>query len=189
MTMRGLTVSELERLATQPDVAEVAFQMDEEAFRAFYDRTARALWAYLSRVTGDRGLADDLLQETYYRFLRAGRAYESDAHRRNSLFRIATNLATDNRRQPFAVALPDADRTRALQVDGDAGERAACRTDVHRALSHLKPRERSLLWLAYAQGATHREIAEVLGLKTASIKLLLFRARRKLAALLKGSRP
>jgi RNA polymerase sigma-70 factor, ECF subfamily len=186
--MRELTASELERLETHAQVAEVAFQMDEQAFCAFYDRTARPLWAYLSRITGDRGLADDLLQETYYRFLRAGRIYDSDAHRRNSLFLIATNLATDHRRRPFAVALPDADRTPALQVDGDAGDRAACRTDVHRALSHLKPRERSLLWLAYAHGATHREIAEVLGLKTASIKLLLFRARRKLAAVLRGSR-
>jgi len=36
-----------------------------------------------------------------------------------------------------------------------------------------------LLWLAYAQGSSHREIAQALGLKTASIKLLLFRAGRK----------
>ena len=66
--------------------------------------------------------------------------------------------------------------------------RAAERTDVQRALGQLKPRERALLWLAYAQGASHREIAEVLGLKTASIKLLLFRARRKMARLLGGER-
>jgi RNA polymerase sigma-70 factor (ECF subfamily) len=42
-----------------------------------------------------------------------------------------------------------------------------------------------LLWLAYAQGHAHSEIAETLGVKTASVKLLLFRARRKLAALLR----
>jgi RNA polymerase sigma-70 factor (ECF subfamily) len=61
------------------------------------------------------------------------------------------------------------------------------RTDVQRALGRLKPRERALLWLAYAQGSSHREIAGVLGLKTGSIKLLLFRARRKMAALLEGN--
>jgi RNA polymerase sigma-70 factor, ECF subfamily len=183
--MRELTVSELERLASQTDVADVALQMDEETFRAFYDRTARALWGYLSRLTGNRQLAEDLLQETYYRFLRANREYESEAHRRNSLFRIATNLVTDTRRRPFTVSLPDPSATRALQVDGDLADRTVQHTDVHRALAILKPRERAMLWLAYAQGASHREIAEVLGVKTASIKLLLFRARKKLAGLLR----
>ncbi len=57
-----------------PDDATASFVMDEEAFRAFYERTARGLWVYLARVTGDRQLADDLLQETYYRFLRAAAA-------------------------------------------------------------------------------------------------------------------
>jgi len=42
-----------------------------------------------------------------------------------------------------------------------------------------------LLWLAYAEGATHAEIAEITGLRTAGIRILLYRARRKLAHLLK----
>ena len=58
------------------------------------------------------------------------------------------------------------------------------RADVRRAFGRLKPRERALLWLAYANGSSHHEIADVLGVKTGSIKLLLFRARRKLAAAL-----
>jgi RNA polymerase sigma-70 factor, ECF subfamily len=184
--MRELTVSEVEQLAAQADVADVRFEMDEDAFRGFYDRTARSLWSYLSRLTGDRQLADDLLQETYYRFLRARRDYESEAHRRNTLFKIATNLVMDTRRQPSTVALPEPDTARVLQVDGDLADRTARRADVRRALRQLKPRERALLWLAYAQGASHREIADVLGLKTASIKLLLFRARRRIRGVLGG---
>jgi RNA polymerase sigma-70 factor (ECF subfamily) len=53
-------------------------------------------------------------------------------------------------------------------------------------MAHLRPRERQLLWLAYALGSTHREIAEALGLRAGSVKLLLFRARRRLAALLRN---
>jgi RNA polymerase sigma-70 factor (ECF subfamily) len=41
-----------------------------------------------------------------------------------------------------------------------------------------------MLWLAYAEGASHSEIADVLGLRPGSLKTMLFRARRRLAALL-----
>src|SRR3954452_19137931 len=85
--------------------AEAARLMDEETFRAFYERTSRAVWIYLARVTGDRTLADDLLQETYYRFYKAGAAHQDEGHRRNSLFCIATNIARDthprNARRPI----------------------------------------------------------------------------------------
>jgi len=159
--------------------------MDEETFRGFYERTARGLWAYLARLTGDRQLAEDLLQETFYRFLRAGATHENETHRRNSLYRIATNLARDARRRnlvraPASVAGDDIERLPSRQEEG-ATERMA---DLTRAMSHLKPRERAMLWLAYAEGASHNEIANVLGLRPASLKPLLFRARRKLAALL-----
>jgi RNA polymerase sigma-70 factor (ECF subfamily) len=184
--MRDLTVSEIERLRAETADDAVPLEMDEEAFRGFYDRTARTLRAYLSRVTGDPALADDLLQEAYYRLLRARGGYEGEAHRRNALFRIATNLVHDSRRRaqhvpPMAVtdqqAIPDAHDT------ARSTERA---TDLRRAMGRLKPRERELLWLAYAQGSSHKEIAECLGLRTGSVKLLLFRARRRLAALLRG---
>jgi len=161
------------------------FVMDEESFRGFYDRTARALWAYLARVTGDRELADDLLQEAFYRFLRAAASYESEAHRRNSLYRIATNLARDARRRTLTrVDSTPAGEAIENVAGGDEAGATERNADLTRALSSLKPRERAMLWLAYAEGASHDEIAGALGLRTASLKPLLFRARKKLAALL-----
>src|SRR6266496_1271118 len=99
MFTRDVTLSDVRRLEALAGEADIALQMDEDTFRAFYDRTARPLWAYLSRITGDRSLAEDLLQDTYYRFLRASATYENETHRRNSLFRIATNLARDAHRR------------------------------------------------------------------------------------------
>jgi len=184
--MRDLTLTDVERLQTA--AAADAFHMDEETFRAFYDRTARPVWAYLSRITGDRHLADDLLQETYYRFLRAERGYASDAHRRNYLFRIATNLVRDGRRRrrPDLVAVPEETDPDALRSQDDIAGRTVLCADLSRAMASLSSREQAMLWLAYAQGSSHDEIAEALGLKTSSIKLLLFRARRRLAKLLGG---
>ena len=186
--MRDLTFAELQRLEGAAEDAAIVLQMDEDGFRAFYERTARSVWRYLARLTGDRHAADDLLQEAYYRFLRADRPYASEAHRKNYLFRIATNLAHDRRRRSVDLApLPEGDAVNAVRAGVDECTRAAGRIDVNRALARLKPRERSLLLLAYAQGSSHHEIAESLGLKTASVKALLFRARRHLASLLQDS--
>jgi RNA polymerase sigma-70 factor, ECF subfamily len=176
------TFLDVTRLRDAAETADVVLAMDEDAFRAFYDRTSGALWGYLSRISGDRQTADDLLQESYYRLLKATVVFESENHRRNYLYRIATNLVRDARRTPgplFDEGLEVADIA-APQDTTDPESRA----DVRRALGRLKPRERAMLWLAYANGSSHAEIADALGLKTASIKLLLFRARRKLAATL-----
>ena len=172
------------------DEGEIAMQMDEETFRGFYDSTSRSVWLYLLRVTHDTHLADDLLQETYYRFLRTERSYESEAHRRNYLFRIATNLTRDRHRRRGVplVELPEDSHPDAPRGRGDEGELAVRRTDLSRAMARLKPRDRALLWLAYANGSSHVEIAESLGVKSGSVKALLLRARRRLAGLLAGAR-
>ena len=181
-----MTFIQVERLTTLEE-AQQTFQMDENAFRAFYQLTARPVWVYLVRMTRDSRLADDLLQEAYYRLLRTTTVFESDDHRRNYLFRTATNLVRDHRRRPrldsASMTTRDHDRHHA-----DNAERLARRLDLERAMGQLKARERSLLWLAYAQGCSHQEIAAALGLKTASLKPLLFRARRRLLSLLKGAR-
>ena len=52
------------------------------------------------------------------------------------------------------------------------------------AMAQLRPRDRQLLWLAHAEGYSHREIAQITGLASASIRLLLFRARLKITRLL-----
>jgi RNA polymerase sigma-70 factor (ECF subfamily) len=177
------TLTDVERL-TALDEADRTFQMTEEEFRFFYELTSRPVWSYLARITGDRRLADDLIQETYYRFLRSTVSFQSDDHRRNYLYRIATNLARDQRRKPRFTAVPVEDVEGQLTNDGDRADATARRLDLNRAMSHLKPRERSLLWLAYVQGWSHEEIASALGLKAASLKTMLFRARQRLIGLL-----
>ncbi len=178
----SLVIRELMMAETRE--VESASVMGEEEFRAFYERTARPLWAYLSRITGDRQQADDLLQEAYYRFYRAGAQHESESHRRNSLFQIATNLVRDAaRRGKHYAEVP-------LEEDGFATtsripeHEVTVRTDLGRAMKRLEPVQREMLWLAYAQGASHEEIAEILGVRAISVRTLLLRARRKLGAFL-----
>lgn len=167
------------------DVA--ACGLTEEEFRAFHDRTARPLRAYLARLSRDRALAEDLLQDAYLRFLAARLPAEADeAHRRNYLYRIATNLLRDHMRQRKArgdLYAPDAVEQAA--ADDRAAEQFAVRRDLTRALDRLKPKERQLLWLAYVERFSHKEIAAMVGFTPDSVRPLLFRARHKLADLLR----
>lgn len=186
--MRELALDDMERLGAF-DEAERTFQMTEEAFRVFYELTARPVRIYLSRMCGDERLAEDLLQESYYRFLRSTVDFESDDHRRNYLFRIATNLVHDHRRRPRleVPAIAGVAELVAAPADGQSADRTAARIDLTRAMDRLKPRERSLLWLAYAQGCSHEEIAATLGVKRASLKTMLHRARHRLAQVMKSA--
>ena len=190
MSLRNITFTEIERLQDQTAKNVDALQMDQEAFHGFYESTARPVWVFLFRRTGDDQLADDLLQDTYYRFLRTQREFENETHRRNYLFRIARNLANDAlrwRRDRSCASLSE-DGVAAPVAAGDVAARSENKTDLDRAMRTLSSRQQDALWLAYAEGSTHEEIAEVLGMKTASIKLLLFRARRKLAGILRAGR-
>ena len=171
--------------ATDSPAIDEALHMDEEAFRGFYNRTSSMLWAYIARATNDTAGADDLLQEAYFRLLRSTTTFESEEHRKNYLFRIATNLIRDRFRRPRIdnAQLPEHGEGD-IPDSGDLARQTQQRSDLARAMAKLSQRERELVWLAYGQGSTHQEIAGALGLKTGSIKPLLFRARRKLARML-----
>ena len=160
--------------------------MTEDAFRAFYERTAPGVWAYLVRTTGDRAQADDLLQEACYRMLRSGRDYEDDEHRRHALYTIATNLVRDSWRR--RKHNPEAGAARLLDDIADdrtdADGRSVAQADLKRTLARLSVRDHQLLLLAYARGWSHKEISRGLGLTVASVKLLLWRARKRAVALL-----
>lgn len=159
--------------------------MDEEAFTAFYQRTARQVWAYLARISGSSTLADDLLQESYVRFLTAAAPWsDGEVACRRYLFRIATNLMRDHWRRPQATPLEDVPEA-TLPSFTMATDRIDYEALLEPALMRLKPRERQLLWLAYAEGYNHKEIAAITGLRATGIRLLLFRARQKLARLLR----
>ena len=139
--------------------------MNDTAFRAFYEQTAAGLHAYLSRSL-DRASAEDLLQESFIRYLRSAPPDLGPANRKAYLYRIASR----NRKELFRV------RTAQPSIE--------LRSDVARIFERLDPRRRALLWLAYVEGFDHGEIAEALGISKGSVLVLLFRARSRMATLL-----
>ncbi len=157
--------------------------MDSDAFAGFYQRSAPSLRAYLVRVSGNSALADDLMQESYLRFLCATQPEGGEVNYRRYLFRIATNLLRDHWRRPRVTSINDLPEY--LFAAHDALSRVDSQVRLDPAMARLRPRDRQILWLAHAEGYSHREIAEITGLGAASVRLLLFRARRKIAKILR----
>jgi RNA polymerase sigma-70 factor (ECF subfamily) len=155
--------------------------MDEREFQIFYAQTCRALRAYSRGAVRDRAAADDLLQETYYRYLKAAHAPEDIEGRRGYLFRIAFNLVRDTARATGRNREIQADALEASASPDDVGLRA----DLREALETLDPKDRMRLWLAYVNGSSHREIAAATGVGETSVRPLVLRARRRLADLLR----
>ncbi len=153
----------------------------EEGFRRLYEATSRPLWGYLQHASGRPDVADDLLQETYCKYLLRKAPAMNEAESRSYLFRIATNLL-HNRVRSRDDAVREEPAERGTQTYADA------RLDVQSAMRHLKPRERELLWLAYVEGMSHVEIASATGLGTMSIRILLYRARKKASEFLRPER-
>lgn len=161
------------------------------AFDGFFEETRRPLRAFLARSSGDEALADDLLQEAYLRVLAFPPREEDPRAQRAYLFTTATRLLQAHwKRQRPMPWLPwrdpgDEDPLEMLPGDQPCPERQmADRQVVALGWARLTPRQRSLLWLAYVEGLDHGELAQALGLRLGSVKVLLHRARQRMASTL-----
>jgi RNA polymerase sigma-70 factor (ECF subfamily) len=156
-------------------------EFSREIFTEFYRRTASSLRAFLFRTCGDAAQADDLLQESFLKFLRARPPDMDEYQRKMYLFKIGSRLVIDGWRRSDVEK-----RHLAEPEDKDCGpDREALVPDMQETFSRLKPRERTLLWLAYVEGYSHEEMADMTGLNAKSIRVLLFRGRATLAGLLR----
>jgi RNA polymerase sigma-70 factor (ECF subfamily) len=155
--------------------------LNEREFHTLYARTAVPLRAYVARTLGSQEPADDIVQETYLRLLRRPVPVLGDDELRAYVFRIAGHLVVDHWRAHKREAIS------AIPERSAPGPDQALKLDIGRIFARLKPRERQLVWLAHVEGAAHREIAEAMGLRAGSVRVLLSRARRHLARLLEDS--
>jgi RNA polymerase sigma-70 factor (ECF subfamily) len=156
-------------------------------FASFYSAYKERLFAYLMRKTGDYFLASDLLQESFARYLKS---YGEREQKPALLYTIARNLTIDARRRQA--------RSPHLALKGDhptdgVGEHYFMVRDEYRrvlkALEQLDSDERDILALVVSQDLTYREIAKIIGISEANVKVKIHRARGKLREIIgKGDR-
>jgi len=158
-------------------------RMDASEFQAFYANAAPRLRGYIRRACGNEALADDILQESFLRFLRADVPIVDEAPRKAYLYKIAASLVVDHWRR--------VQRERRWSLRNFLGREPAAapagEKEAMRFFRRLKLQEQLLLWLAYVEGFDHVEIATALGVKEKSVRVLLYRARKTLAHMLESA--
>jgi RNA polymerase sigma-70 factor, ECF subfamily len=154
--------------------------------------------AYLRLSCRDWALADDLMQETYLRMLRQRLSALDAAQRRAYLYKVAHSVLADHYRAvrretkwseehaaKGGYESAEVEYSAAFE-DGSMLDPLGLPLDMQRVLDTLKTRQKTLLWLAYVEGFKHHEIADVIGLKVSSVRVLLSRARAELAEKLRS---
>ena len=153
--------------------------MDEETFQLFYEQTARGVWRYVFVNCHNEAISDDVVQDTYIRFLQYVNPQRSFREQRAYLYRIAGTMLISHLRQNHPKTGESELKTLKIPVKDHN-----MAMDMQTAMAAVAPKERKLLWLAHVDGFSHSEIAEILGVAEPSVRVLLHRARKKLRSLL-----
>ena len=168
---------------------------DHAAFEKLVDRFQDRLVGFFFHMLRDRVVAEDLAQETFLRVYRSRERYEPKARFSTWLFRIAHNLASNQKRgsaRRREIPLTSDSQANEFGTGGripadksalmptrqlDSSE---VREVVKDALDSLGDRQRTAVLLHKFEGMSYQDIGDVLGLGTVAVKSLLSRARGKL---------
>jgi RNA polymerase sigma-70 factor (ECF subfamily) len=155
---------------------------DARALEVLYDRYSGVVFSFSLRLVQDRQLAEELLQEVFFRAWQQGGAYSSQRGTFVTwLLSITHNMAIDEirkrRRRPQKADSEEPEQVLAAVADTSAGSNVeeevwlgSLRDTVAVALKTLPPAQREAIEMAYFQGLTQREIAEALGEPLGTIK-------------------
>jgi RNA polymerase sigma-70 factor, ECF subfamily len=167
-------------------LARVA-ERDRFAFELLYQRYVRSIFGLALRRLGDRGRAEDAVQEAFTAIWRSAGSYRPERGAPAAwLYAVARNAIVDRFRTSGA---PVTEVPELVSTEPGPAERAES-TDVawrvHRALEELPKRERDVLELAYWSGMSQSEVAAYLNLPLGTVKTRTRSALSRLSVLLEG---
>jgi RNA polymerase sigma-70 factor (ECF subfamily) len=161
---------------------------DREAFELLYRRYVRPLFGLALRRLGDRGHAEDAVQEAFAAIWRSASTYRPERGAAGGwLYTVARNAIVDRlRRNGLATDAELPELVANEPGPPEKAEDAYVSVRVHRALEELQPREREVIELAYWSGMSQSEVADYLGLPLGTVKTRTRSGLARLASLLEG---
>jgi RNA polymerase sigma-70 factor (ECF subfamily) len=148
-----------------------------------FERHHGALFDFLHRMTGDRGAAEDLVQDVFVRMLKYRATYRDEGRFETWMFRIARNARADHfRKRAAAVYVPEDGLDWPSDEPGPASllERARDMARLKRALTGLREDRRELIVLVRYRGMSHDQVGAILGVDPGTVKVRFHRALKEL---------
>jgi len=165
-------------------------QADTKEFRRLYDSTFTILFRVAYRITNSKEAAEDLCQESFFRLYEKNMVFPNPEEAKYWLIRVVKNAALnyakrkERERRAYQRAFREDDRREetgeGLLVKKETSE------EVQEALNKLPDNLRMVLVLKEYADMNYKEIGKVLGISEGNVKVRVFRARERLAALLQG---
>ncbi len=186
------------------DVAALAKEGREPAFRELVRRYERPVFSLIFRMVRNRELAEDLAQDTFIKVLNNIDRYRPEFKLSSWLFKIANNVTIDHlrRRQLATVSLDGsphaatAAEAQATSLDVESRGQSALEviesrelgSAIEQAIGKLRPEYRSCILLRHVEGRSYEEIAATLDLPLGTVKTYIHRARHELREALEDLR-
>ena len=160
---------------------------DRAAFDKLYRRYSRPVFGLALRRLGDRGRAEDAVQETFVSIWRAARTYDpARGPGAPWLFAVARNAIVDRSRARSEPPVEVPDEPSSESGPHERAELSWTQWRVHRALEDLPQKEREVIELAYWRGLSQSEVATALGIPLGTVKTRTRSALQRLSHILEG---
>lgn len=163
---------------------------DKDALENLYDRYEKILFSFLYKMTQDRDLAEEALQEVFIKIWRGVGEYDDSKGKFTSwLFRMAQNSAIDLIRKRKAATVPIDEIAEMPSNDSSVEQTAEWQEEkehIQAAVSQLSAEQQEMIQLFYFKGHTHEKIAEICGLPLGTVKSRIRLALGKLKKSLHG---
>jgi RNA polymerase sigma-70 factor (ECF subfamily) len=156
-----------------------------EMLGVLFDRYQLPLFNFYLKLTGDRTVSEDLVQEVFFRMLKYRQSYRPETPFRAWMYQIARNARVDHlrRRRPETQWEPEMSPTVAPADTAQQSQESAL---LHRALMRLAEDKREVLVLSRFQDLKYEEIAQLLGCEIGTVKTRVHRALKELREIFHG---
>ena len=157
---------------------------DVKKLGVLFDRHHRGLFDFFIRMTGSRTVADDLVQEVFFRMLKYRKTFRDESWFRAWMFHIARNARFDHYRNHHQESELPEERAEAVPsrspMPGRELEETQQAVILERALFKLAPEKREVLVLSRYQDMKYEEIASLMGCEVGTVKTRVHRALKEL---------